>query len=182
MIKHQKFINMIPRKLLLGASLSILGLLLSNTIARADSNSGMTIFSGVERKDNLNYHLDFGGNPHQMDRYKLYIPSKKLAQGATRFFISYPDYYDGVFDTKSVEVRSGDKSVPLKSVYWDKVSRYLEIDLENPLEGNSEATIVLSNVQNPNFGTYYFTGDAQISGEIPLRIYLGTWIISIDRN
>ncbi len=173
---------MIPRNFLLGASLSILGLIFSTTAAKADANGGMTIFSGVDRKDNLNYHLDFGGNPYQNDRYKLYIPSKKLAQGAIRFFISYPEYFNGVFDTKSVEVRSGDKSVPLKSVYWDKESHYLEIDMETPLEGNSEATIVLSNVQNPNFGTYYFICDAQISGEVPLRIYLGTWIISIDRN
>jgi Protein of unknown function (DUF2808) len=171
---------MIPKKLLLGASLSLLSLCSSALMAKADG--GLTIFSGVDRKDNLSYHLDFGGNPHQTDRYKLYIPAKKLSQGASRFFVSYPDYFDGIFDTKSVEVRVGDQSLPLKDVVLDKESHYLEIDLKDPIKSATEATIVLSNVENPHTGTYYFVGDAQISGEIPVRVYLGTWIISIDRN
>jgi len=176
--------DMISQKLLLGTTLSILSLCSLTLGATAGSNPGLTIFSGVDHKDILNYYLDFGGNPGQTDRYKLYIPAKKLSQGASRFFISYPDYFNGVFDTSpgSIEVRVAGQSLPLKNVYWDKESRYLEINLAKPIEGSTEVTIVLSNVQNPNLGTYYFVGDAQISGQIPLRVYIGTWIISIDRN
>ncbi len=176
---------MILKRLLFGATLGFLGFYLT-TIAlppvTAGSNPGLTIFSGVDRKDVLDYYLDFGGSPRQTDRYKLYIPAKKLSQGATRFFISYPDYFDGSFDTSRIEVRAGGKSVPIKDAYWDKESRYVEINLEQPVEGNSNIDIVLSNVQNPSQGTYYFIGDAQIAGSIPLRVYLGTWIISIDRS
>jgi hypothetical protein len=174
--------KMITKKLLLGVSLSILGVFSFNIPVHAGSNAGLTIFSGVDRKDILDYHLDFGGVPGGTDRYKLYIPAKKLNQGASRFFISYPDYFNGVFDTKSIEVRVAGKSVPLKDIYWDKESHYIEINLLNPVPDNSEATIVLSNVQNPQIGTYYFYCDAQMTGNAPLRYYLGTWIISIDRN
>lgn len=145
-------------------------------------NPGLTIFSGVDRENILGYHLDFGGKPRNWDRYKLYIPAKKMTQGARKFFISYPEHYDGQFDTDSIQVRSQGESLPLREVYWDKESRVLEIDLEQPIEAGNGVDIVLSNVKNPTFGTYYFVGDALASGDIPVRLYLGTWIISIEYN
>ena len=59
---------------------------------------GLTIFSGVDRGDILNYRLDFGGKQDGWDRYRLRVPGKKLDQGAAKFFISYPEYFDGKFD------------------------------------------------------------------------------------
>ncbi|OKH26196.1 hypothetical protein NIES593_03750 [Hydrococcus rivularis NIES-593] len=150
------------------------------TIGWAQGNPGLTIFSGVERENILNYYLDFGGIPRQWDRYKLYVPAKKLTQGASKFFISYPEHFNGKFDTDKVEVRVNKESVPLREVYWDKESRVLEIDLERPIEAGTKATIVLSNVKNPDFGTYYFVCDAQAAGQVPVRLYLGTWIVSIE--
>ncbi|ACK69839.1 conserved hypothetical protein [Gloeothece citriformis PCC 7424] len=147
----------------------------------AGGNPGLTIFSGVEREDILNYYLQFGGNPEQMDRYKLYIPAKKLPQGASSIFISYPDYFDGDFDTDKIEVRVKGKALPLKEVYWDKESRFVEINLEQPLAPNTKAEVVMSNVRNPGLGTYYFVCDVLASGDIPVRLYVGTWIVSIER-
>ncbi|MEB3310074.1 MAG: DUF2808 domain-containing protein [Snowella sp.] len=152
------------------------------TLTLAGGNSGLTIFSGVERKDILEYFLQFNGLPNQRDRYKLYIPSKKLTQGASKFFISYPKNFDGLFRTDSIEIRLKDKSVPLKSVIWDKESRFLEITPEEAIPPNTKVEIVLSNVTNPDMGTYYFVADALASGDIPVRLYLGTWIISISRS
>ncbi|MFM6439270.1 MAG: DUF2808 domain-containing protein, partial [Microcystis panniformis] len=40
--------------------------------------------------------------------------------------------------------------------------------------------IVMSNVRNPELGTYYFTCDVTASGNIPVRLYVGTWIVSIE--
>ncbi len=40
-------------------------------LVMAQSNPGLTIFSGVERENILNYHLDFGGNTNGIDRYRL---------------------------------------------------------------------------------------------------------------
>jgi Protein of unknown function (DUF2808) len=149
-------------------------------ISWAGGNPGLTIFSGVERENLLNYYLDFGGVERQWDRYKLYIPAKKMTQGASKFYISYPENFDGKFDTEKVEVRVDDESLPLREVYWDQEGRFLEIDLEQPVEAGTKVTIVLSNVKNPDAGTYYLVADAQAAGQIPLRLYLGTWIVSID--
>jgi hypothetical protein len=149
-------------------------------VSWADGNPGLTIFSGVERENILDYYLDFGGLPRQWDRYKLYVPAKKLTQGASKFYISYPENYDGKFDTDKIEIRTKEDEIPVREVIWDKESRVVEIDLERPVEAGTKVTIVMSNVKNPNFGTYYFVCDAQASGDVPVRLYLGTWIVSIE--
>jgi hypothetical protein len=183
MINFQKRSKLSPQWLL--SLLAISGCLITTlpTLTLAGGNSGLTIFSGVERKDILDYYLQYNGVPNQSgERYKLYIPSKKLTQGASKFYISYPANFDGKFDTSKIEVRVKDQAVPLKGdVIWDKESRFLEISLQEPINPNTKVEIILSNVVNPDFGTYYFVADAMASGDIPVRLYIGTWIISINR-
>ena len=67
---------------------------------KAQNNPGLTIFSGVERDNILNYRLDFGGNAGGWDRYRLRVPGKKITEGVAKFFISYPDYFDGKWNTE----------------------------------------------------------------------------------
>lgn len=149
-----------------------------------NSNPGLVIFGGVDREKILDYHLDFGGRADGWDRYRLKIPAKKMTQGAAKFFISYLDkpLYEGKFDTEKVEVRikGGKESVPLRSVNWDKESRIIEIDLAQPITESQKVEIVFSNVKNPdNGGTFYFNCEVLGAGNIPIRQYLGTWIVSI---
>ena len=146
----------------------------------AQSNPGLTIFSGVERENILNYHLDFGGHAGSFDRYRLRIGSKKMTQGAAKFFIAYPDYYKGKFDQDKIEVRIKGESLPLREVVWDKESRIIEIDLETPIKESKKVEIVFSNVKNPRFGgTFYFHCQVLPAGDLPIRQHLGTWILSI---
>ncbi|WP_009547053.1 DUF2808 domain-containing protein [Crocosphaera subtropica] len=170
------------------ATLALSGCLLAGvqTLSLANGNSGLVIFSGVEeRSDILDYKLDFNGRPKFYgERMRLRISKKKLTQGVSKFFISYlkdPEF-DGKFNTNSVEVRVDGESLPLREVYWDKESRVVEIDLKEPLEAGNSAEIVFSNVKNPSSGTYYFIGDVLTSGQIPLRVYVGTWIVSFSRT
>ena len=137
------------------ATLALSGCLLGGLplLTWAGGNPGFTLFGGVDRKDILDYYLDFGGRPNIRDRYKLYIPAKKLTQGAKKFFVSYPDYFNGKFDTDSVEVRVNGKSLPLKGVYWDKESRFIEIEMLEAVPANTKVDLVFSNVQNPETGT-----------------------------
>jgi hypothetical protein len=164
------------------AALIISGCLLTGVqaITWAQGNPGLTIFSGVDRENILDYFLQFGAQKNQWDRYKLYIPAKKLTEGASKFYISYPQNYNGKFDTDSIEVRVDGEPLPLREVIWDKESRFLEIALEKPVDANTKVDLVLSNVKNPDPGTYYFVGDVLAGGSIPVRLYLGTWIISIN--
>lgn len=176
---------MLPSKLskflVIATALGVCFLSGEQLTALAGGNSGLTIFSGVERRDILDYYLDFGGRPRNRDRYKLYVPAKKLTQGARRFYISYPDYFNGEFNTDKIEVRVNGQSLPLKEVVWDKESKLIQIDLLEDIEAATKVDIVFSGVRNPDPGTYYFRCDVQAAGEVPVRLFAGVWIISIER-
>ncbi|MEW6496118.1 MAG: DUF2808 domain-containing protein [Cyanobacteriota bacterium] len=151
-----------------------------STTSFAQNNPGLTLWGGVARENQLSYYLDYGGRPNGWDRYRLKIPAKKMDLGAAQFAISYPDYYDGKFDPKRVEVRVKGKSVPLSEVKWDKENHVIQIYLEEPIPAGSSVELVFSNVKNPPFGgMYYFNAQVLTPGDIPLPRYLGTWILSI---
>lgn len=153
------------------------------TVASAQSgNSGLVLF-GKDDVDVLNYYLDFGGQAKARDRYRLRIPAKKLQAGAIKFFISYPDYFDGKFDTDKIEVRLGgdkEKSLPLRNVVWDEESRTVQIELEEPLKKGRKVEIVCSNMRNPGVGTYYFFAQVLPATDLPVREQLGAWVLSIN--
>ena len=161
------------------ASCTIGGL---HTVAIAQGTPGLLIF-GDKEVDILNYYLDFGGIAKQRDRYRLRIPKKKLANGATRFVISYPDYFDGKFDTDKIEVRPNnekDESLELKEVVWDEENRFIQIDLAQPLTKAKKVEIVLSNTKNPDVGTYYFYAQVVPAVNAPVAERVGAWVLSID--
>ncbi|MFN6179325.1 MAG: DUF2808 domain-containing protein [Dolichospermum sp.] len=141
---------------------------------------GLTLFSGVENKNQLPYRLDFGGQTNNTDRYILRLPAKKMKLPVAQFAISYPDYYKGTFDTKNIEVRVKGKSVPLSEVKWDEKGGVIQIFPKDPVPAGQKVELVLSNVQNPSFGgVYYFNCRVLSPGDVPLLRYIGTWIISI---
>jgi len=153
-----------------------------NTIAKAQGTPGLVIF-GNRDVDILNFHLDFGGQADNRDRYRLRIPKKKLLNGASQLVISYPDYFDGKFDTDKIEVRlKGDKkkSLPLKSVVWDEENLFVQIDLAEPLLDPSKLEIVMSNTRNPEVGTYYFYAQVLPATGTPVPQRVGAWILSIN--
>ncbi len=149
--------------------------------ALAQGLPGLTIFSGVERRDELNYRLDFGGHNGSWDRYRLRIPSAKMKLAVAQFAISYPDYYKGVFNPKKVEVVVKGKPVKLQEVKWNKENSLLEIIPEEPVPAGMNVEIVLSDVKNPDFGgMFYFNCQILSPGDVPLLRYIGTWVLSIS--
>lgn len=153
-----------------------------HTVASAQGNSGLVIF-GDRDVDILSYYLDFGGIADNRDRYRLRIPKKKLAGGATQFVISYPDYFDGKFDTDKIEVRINgdkDKSLPLKNVVWDEENRFVQIDLAEPLVDAKKLELVFSGTKNPDVGTYYFYAQVVPAVGTPVPERVGAWVISIN--
>ncbi len=149
----------------------------------SQNNSGFTLWSGVPRENVLNYYLDYGGQPNGWDRYRFKIPAKKLELGVAQIAISYPDYYDGKFDTKRIEVRSKSKTYAISEVKWDKDNHVIQIELQDPIPAGNSIEIVFSNVKNPGFGgMYYFNAQVLSAGDVPLPRYVGTWILSIGQG
>jgi hypothetical protein len=149
----------------------------------AQNNEGFTLWSGVARENQLSYYLDFGGRPDGWDRYRLRIPAKKMELGVAQFAISYPDYFDGKFDPKKIEVHVKGKPVRISEVNWDKQNQLIQIYLEEPITAGNSVELVFNNVKNPpTGGMYYFNCQILTPGDVPLPRYLGTWIVSIGGN
>jgi hypothetical protein len=146
----------------------------------APSKAEFTLFSGVDSKDQLSYSLDFG-NRASSDRYRLRLPGTKVPLGATQIDIVYPEYYQGTFDDKGIEVNVGGKSIPVSKANWDKEKRAVQITLNERLKTKQDIEIVLNNVKNPDRGgIFYFDCQVKSSAEFPLARYAGTWILNID--
>lgn len=141
---------------------------------------GFTIFGGPERGNQLNYRLDYG-TPGMWDRYRLRIPSKKLTFAIAQLNISYPNYYEGSFDPKQIEVRVKNKPVPLQDAIWDKENHFIEIYPVEPIPAGNNVEVVLSNVKNPSpGGMYNFNVRVRSPGDVPMLRYVGTWVLSIN--
>ncbi len=173
--------SQIARKLLPCLALASCLVAAAPVISRADSLPGFTLFSGVDRADQLNYRLD-SGNRSANDRYYLRIPGAKINRlGAAEIQITYPEYYKGTFDEKSIAVSVEGKQIPISSVKWDKPTQSITIDLAEQIKTQGEIEVVLNNVKNPDgSGMYYFNCQIKSSAEFPIARYVGTWILSID--
>ncbi len=172
---------------LLASTLIVAGCVLGATQWRAwaqNGNPGLTIFSGVERQNELNYRLDFGGNRNGVDRYRLRIPANKMETAVKKLAISYPDYFDktnGTFDVDKIEVRADGESLPIQEVIWNKDDNVVIITMEDQIPSGEGAELVFSNVRNPRWGgTFYFNLLVSPPGEAPQPRALGTYIITIS--
>lgn len=164
------------------SAVAVTGCMLTGFAANswAQSNPGFTLWGGVARESQLSYYLDFGGRPDQWDRYRLKIPASKMELGVAQFAISYPDYFDGKFNPKKIEVKVKGKSVKLSEVKWDKENHIIQIYLEEPILAGNSVELVFNDVKNPPMGgIYYFNAQILTPGDIPLPRYLGTWVLSI---
>jgi len=162
----------------------------------AQSNPGLTIFSGIPREDQLtDYHLDFGGRRNfSRERYKLRFPMNRAELGVADLYITYPSYFrsnNGEFDLDDVELRlkkDRDVTFPIREVREEAVGEdyyQIYVSLEQPiraddLDPSEKLELVFHNVHNPDSsGIFYFSLEVQSPVDV-LRRYAGTWIVSID--
>lgn len=164
------------------SALTVAGSLLASLplSALAQGLPGLTIFSGVDREDQLAYRLDFFGRPGGTDRYRFRIPRDKMETAVSEFFISYPETYEGTFNPEKARLEVNGDEVALDEVVWDQENRTIEFYPSEPVPANTRIEFVLSDVHNPrNIGTHYFNASVIAPGDVPLRRYVGTWIVSI---
>jgi hypothetical protein len=161
------------------SGLAVVGCLLTGvaTSSLAQGLPGLTIFSGVDRENQLGYRLDFGGEPSRPDRYRLRIPQRKMTLAASEFIVAYPESFTGRFDPDEVELKVDGKKVAVESVNWDQENRVIEVYPQETVAA------ILSEVRNPRgVGTHYFNALVRSPGDVPLNRYLGTWILSIGND
>jgi hypothetical protein len=152
-------------------------------VVQAQGTPGFTIFSGVDRDNQLGYKLDYDGRLGVRDRYHLRVPARKLEFAVSKLAISYPDTFEGRFDADAIRVEAAGKEVAIDEATWDEENRVIEIYPAEPIPADTRLEIVLSNVYNPTrVGTHYFNASVQSPGDLPLLRYVGTWIISIGNN
>jgi hypothetical protein len=145
------------------------------------AQNGVTIFSGVERNQELSYSTDFGANPGQTDRYYLKLSKTKMKQAVNKFIVVFPDNFDGKIDAKKIEITVSGKKVEVSEVNWDKDNGRLEIYPKAAIPAKKDVKLVLSNVTNPSQGIYYLNCLIQVPGDVPIYRELGTWIVDISR-
>ncbi len=165
------------------STLTIAGCLVAGLpiLALSEGLPGLTLFSGVKREDQLDYHLDFDGRTNAWDRYRLRIERKRMKVAVAQFSIDYPDYYKGTFDPKSVELMVNDESVPIQEVKWEKENYVIEVFPKDPVPAGSNVELIFSNVKNPsNGGMFYFNCRVLSPGDVPLLRDIGTWILTIS--
>jgi hypothetical protein len=144
------------------------------------AQSGINLWSGVRRENQLNHRFDFGGQPNSSDRLRLRVDAQRSKTAIAQLVISYPRYYKGSFDPKKIQVKARGKSIPLQEARWDKANHVIEIFPAEPIPAGTGLEIILSNIRTPTFGgMYYFNFAVQSPGDVPLSRYIGTWIISV---
>jgi Protein of unknown function (DUF2808) len=158
-------------------AIGVSGIATPNALAQ----NGVTIFSGVERNQELSYSTDFGAHPGQTDRYYLKLNKVKMKQAVEKFVLVFPDNFDGKLDTKQVEINVNGKKVEVQEVNWDKDNQRLEIYPKEAVPAKTNVQLVLSNVTNPRGGMYYVNCLIKAPGDVPIFRDLGTWIMSFDR-
>ncbi|MDS3862327.1 DUF2808 domain-containing protein [Thermosynechococcaceae cyanobacterium BACA0444] len=166
-------------------------------VVYAQSNPGFTFNwgDGPSGKQQLRYYLEYGTPGFMNDRYWLRLGKQNVA--INRINITYPDYFDGHFNAKSIELRTGGTSnnslfslrrdpgevMPLAEATVDQDNRVIDIIPAEPIPAGKDVQVVISNVRNPQVGgMYYFNARIGSPGDIPLMRYIGTWILSIARN
>jgi len=178
-MSYQKFSKFSMCSLL--AAITVAGCWVAGSLSsQAQGTQGLTIFSGVERENQLGYRLDYFGRLGSRDRYRFRIPRDKMQVAVSEFFIDYPQTYRGTFDPDAVRLEANGDVVALDEVVWDSENRVISIYPTEPVPANTRIEIVLSNVRNPNrVGTHYFNALIVAAGDVPVRQYVGTWIVSI---
>ncbi len=168
------------RQLFSGILITGLALTTLPKIVQAQGLPGITLFSGPDKANILNYFLE-SGRAGEWDRYKLRLPADKLNLAIAEVSITYPDYYQGTIDPDRVQIRVKNQPIPLEEVIWDKENHIIQIYPQEPIPAGTKVEIVLSNVKNPVFGgVFNFNANIRTPGDVPMLRYVGTWILSID--
>ena len=161
--------------------LALACVVVSPSVVRAQSNAGFIIFGSV-KDDALDYCLD-SGNSGRSDRYYLEIKPQKFK--VSEVIVTYPDHFNGSFDTSDMKLRitdqcRGGKDLEIESATLDKETRRVTIIPKEEIPSKTALRVVMSNVRNPNYSGFYQFDGRVMRADIPVPVYIGSWVITLD--
>lgn len=174
MPKNKLFPNPVPALLLLGA------IAVPLTPLTPLLPSSAQIFNGFPQEDKLPSTVNRG--TRSVDTYRLNIPTQKMTRGITKFIISYPESFNGKFDTQKIQILVNREKQPLYSTNWDEANHLLELELEEPIPIQASTEIVLSGVVRPAVkeATQFRFDCRALTVDTPTtEIYIGSWFLTI---
>lgn len=169
------------KKLSIVSCLAVACAVVSPSIVRAQGNAGFILFGGV--KDSaLDYCLD-SGSSGRSDRY--YLEVKPQIFKVAEVIITYPDHFDGSFDTSDMKLRvtgdcRGGKDLEIESATWDKETRRVTIIPKEAIPAKTALRVVMSNVRNPDYSGFYKFDGSVLRADVPVPVYIGSWVITLD--
>jgi hypothetical protein len=169
------------KKLGIVSCLAVACAVVSPSVVRAQSNAGFILFGGI--KDSaLDYCLD-NGSSGRSDRYYLEIKPQKFK--VSEVIITYPEHFTGSFDTSDMKLRvtdqcRGGKDLEIESATWDKETRRVTIVPKEAIPSKTALRVVLSNVRNPDYSGFYQLDARVMRADIPVPVYVGSWVITLD--
>jgi len=171
------------KKLGIIACLTVACGVVSASAVRAQSNAGIILFGG-SKDAALDYCLDSGVS-NRSDRY--YLEIKPQNYKVSEIVITYPDHFNGGFDTSDIKLRvttqcRDGKELEVKSATWDKETRRVTIIPKDNIPAKTPLRVVLSNVRNPDYSGFYKLDATLLRndgvGYVP--VYVGSWLITLD--
>ena len=152
------------------------------SIVRAQSNAGLTLQWSNNKDNILDYCLD-NGSSGQSDRYYLEIQPQKFK--FSEIIINYPEHFNGKFDPEEIKLRvtgecRGGKELAIESATWDKDTRRVTIIPKEAIPSKTALRVVLSNVRNPDYSGFYRMDGSVLRSDVPVPVFIGTWMITLD--
>lgn len=169
------------KKLGIVSCLAVACAVISPSVVRAQSNAGFILFGGI-RDNALDYCLD-NGTSNRTDRYYLEVKPQKFK--VSEIIITYPDHFNGSFDTSDIKLRVTAQcregtDLAIESVTWDKETRRITIVPKEAIPAGKSLRAVLSNVRNPDYSGFYKFDGRVLRADVPVPVYIGSWVITLD--
>ena len=170
------------KKLGIVSCLAVACVAFAPSIVRAQGNAGFTLQWGNEKDNILDYCLDNSGSGRS-SRYYLEIQPQKFK--FSEIIITYPEHFNGKFDTEDIKLRvttdcRGGKEVAIETPVWDKETRRLTIVPKEAIPSKTPLRVVLSNVRNPDYSGFYKLDARVLRADVPVPVVVGSWMITLD--
>ena len=123
--------------------------------------------------------------------YYFFLKSKERKKDITKLTLTVPDYFEAKIKTKKLslcKVRIGGytsktrclENIPSQIEINDKQTA-IKIFPEKPIPLNKDNYAVVMKIFNPRKrGMFQFQAHAELSGDVPISTYLGTWNIQVQ--